>query len=190
MIKPTIYLASKSARRRELLDMIGLEHVTLDIDVDETVEPDTPPDKMVEELSKRKASAAFIEYGGIVIAADTIVYCDGMILGKPSDRSDAVRMLTRLSGNVHEVYTGMTVMSGSRTITMHEATKVYFREVSPIEIENYINADNPYDKAGAYGIQDRSGIFAERLEGDFYTVVGLPLCRLTQILSDDFGIIV
>ena len=140
-------------------------------------------------LSARKAAAALAKAssGEIVLAADTVVSLNGKILGKPADREQARQMLTALSGNVHKVYTGITVTDGTVTVSEHEKTVVRMREILPGEIDAYISSGDPMDKAGAYGIQSLAGIFVSGLEGDYFNVVGLPLCRTARILRDSFG---
>lgn len=186
-----LILASASARRREILSHIGLDFTAITADVDETKGlPDTP-DKIVEELSLRKANAILShpEYceGDIIIGSDTIVYYNESILTKPTDKDDATRMLKELSGSYHQVYSGLCVTNGKRVVCTHAVTSVKMREISDREISAYVNSGEPLDKAGAYGIQDLGGIFVERIEGDYYNVVGLPLEKLCVILDRDFG---
>ena len=183
-------LASASARRREILSHIGLEYTAIAADVDEiTGLPDTPAD-IVRELAKRKALALSDKFDGetIVIGSDTVVCMDGRVLNKPKDKDDARRMLKSLSGGKHQVYSGLCVTDGEKTICTHAVTTVKMRDISDDEITSYIATGEPLDKAGAYGIQDKGGIFVERIEGDYYNVVGLPLEMLCSILSKDFGV--
>lgn len=119
-----------------------------------------------------------------MIAADTIVVCQGEILGKPKDEADACRMLRLLSGKSHQVMTGLTVLQGEKQILCTEITDVYFRALTDEQIRNYVRSGEPMDKAGAYGIQGGAALFVERLVGDYYNVVGLPVCRLSQILEE------
>jgi septum formation protein len=118
----------------------------------------------------------------VVIAADTIVVCEGKVLGKPRDEEDAFRILSLLSGRHHEVMTGMTVVRGDEVITHTEVTRIHFRQLHPEEIRAYIASGEPMDKAGAYGIQGGAALFADQMEGDYYNVMGLPVCRLAMIL--------
>ena len=143
------------------------------------------PGKTVEALSAAKAAevAASADIEDVIIAADTIVWAFGRILGKPSSAEDAESMLRELSGNTHEVYTGVTVIRGETTLTSHEVTKVTFRSISDGEIEAYINTGEPMDKAGAYGAQGIASLFVERIDGDFFNVMGLPVCLLGQMLK-------
>lgn len=182
-----IILASASPRRRALLEQVGLHGFRLFApQVDEEIGRDMPPGALVETLSLRKAKAvrAKADPGDIVIAADTVVSLEGEVLGKPQDETDAFRMLSALSGNRHQVYTGMTVLQGERTITEHEMTTVSFRELEPKEIQDYIATGEPMDKAGAYGIQGVGALLVDRIEGDYYNVMGLPVYRLCRILAD------
>ncbi|MBQ7820872.1 MAG: septum formation protein Maf [Clostridia bacterium] len=184
-----LILASASARRREILSHIGLEYTAINADVDEVNGlPDTP-DGTVETLSERKARAIVDKCGSgnIVIGSDTIVYKDGKILTKPTDADEAKRMLCELSGSVHQVYSGLCVTDGSKTVRTHAVTSVKMRVISQREIDAYVATGEPLDKAGAYGIQDLGGIFVEKIDGDYYNVVGLPLEKLCTVLADEFG---
>lgn len=183
----SIILASKSPRRQELLHRMGVEEFTImESRADETVKEGLSPDQVVRELAARKAEAVLhkAKPGDIVIAADTIVTLEGTILGKPTDESDAFQMLSMLSGVRHQVYTGLAVYQGDVRIVEHECTSVCFRELSGAEIEGYIATGEPMDKAGGYGIQGRGSLFVERIDGDYFNVVGLPICRLGRILAD------
>ena len=144
---------------------------------------------MVEQLSAGKAGAAAALAGEdtVIIGADTVVICDGKVFGKPRDGQDAVRMLTALSGREHEVCTGVTVRRGGRVLTGHELTRVRFRALSREEIDAYVATGEPMDKAGAYGIQGRGALLVEGIVGDYYHVMGLPVCRLGQMLRQ-FGV--
>ena len=185
-----IILASGSPRRRELLARIGVEEYRILVpDVDESAEPNTPPGALVEELSLRKAQAVRGQVGdeALVIAADTVVALEGKILGKPVDEVDAVEMLSALAGRNHEVYTGVTVLRGSKVVTCHEVTAVTFRPLSPEEIANYVATGEPMDKAGAYGIQGIGSVLVSGIEGDYFNVMGLPVHRLSLVLKT-FGV--
>ena len=177
-----IILASQSPRRKELM---GLFHVPFAIraaDIDETMDPEKTPCEEVARVSRRKAEATPRDRDDVVIAADTIVVCEGQVLGKPADSQDAFRMLKLLSGRDHQVMTGMTVLRGNRCICCTEVTDIHFRQLSDKEIRAYIATGEPMDKAGSYGIQGGAALFAEKLVGDYYNVMGLPVCRLSQIL--------
>ena len=179
-----VILASQSPRRKELL---GLFHIPFTVqvpDVDETMDPNAPAQEQVAQVSCRKARAVSRGAEDVVIAADTIVVCDGCVLGKPKDTADASRMLHLLSGRDHQVMTGLTVLRGERCVTHTEITHIHFRELSTREIEAYIRTGEPMDKAGSYGIQGGAALFAEKMVGDYYNVMGLPVCRLGQILRE------
>lgn len=182
-----LILASQSPRRRELLGKTGLDFVVQAADIDETMDPAVSPYDEVARLSREKAQAVPREKGDIVIAADTIVVCDGQRLGKPRDEGEAVRMLTMLSGRDHQVMTGLTVLGDEKTVTCTEVTDIHFRALAPEEIRAYVATGEPMDKAGAYGIQGGAALFVSHLNGDYYNVMGLPVCRLTTTLRD-FGL--
>ncbi len=183
-------LASQSPRRRELMERMGLKGFkTISPDIDESIFDGLPPEELVRKLSAEKAVAVAeqVSEHDLIIAADTVVSLDGTILGKPSDDLDAFKMLSTLSGVRHQVYTGVTVCRGGETITEHEVTDVLFRELTEEEIECYVKTGEPLDKAGAYGIQGYGALLVERISGDYYNVMGLPVCRLNGILSR-FGV--
>ena len=185
-----IILASGSPRRRQLLEQIGLKRFTVrSSDVDETADLSRPPSEIVEELSARKALAVAAEAGAdsLILAADTIVTIEGAVLGKPADENDAFRMLCSLSGCRHQVYTGVTLLYRGERLTQHEVTDVTFRALSEAEIGAYIATGEPMDKAGAYGIQGLGALLVEGIRGDYFNVMGLPLCRLGRMLSR-FGV--
>jgi len=180
MQPPPIILASASPRRKQLLRQIGFEFECIPSGIDESLDVETPPDAHVAILAERKArDVGFRVSAGIVIGADTIVVHEGEIINKPVSEEDAVRMLCRLSGERHEVYTGYSLLEspGMRTVTKVERTEVWFRKLGMDEVLDYVRSGSPMDKAGAYGIQDDFGaVFIERINGDFYNVMGLPLC--------------
>ena len=181
-----IILASQSPRRRELLERMGLAGFrVVSPDVDEHMEEDLPPAQLVCRLSQRKARAVREQVGneGLIIAADTVVALDGAVLGKPADELAAFKMLSTLSGVRHQVYTGLTVLRGGEEHTEYEVTDVSFRELTQGEIEDYIRTGEPMDKAGAYGIQGYGALFISGIQGDYYNVMGLPVCRLGQLLE-------
>ena len=181
-----IVLASASPRRRELLAMLGVENFKIIPAVgEEVIKPGATPDEIVCTLSLEKAAevAKLCEASDVIIAADTVVALDGGIMGKPSDKSDAFRMLSKLSGRTHEVYTGVTVMQGEKLFTEFERTSVRFRKLTEREISAYIETGEPMDKAGSYGAQGIGALFVEGIEGDFFNVMGLPLCRLSKMLE-------
>ncbi len=170
-----------------MLDMVGIKYTLLDTEVDEDNHFADDAEEYVMSLSEKKARrAAVMIKEGIIAAADTIVYVDGRILNKPIDAQDARRMLTSLSGRTHTVYTGFTLLEvpGGRLVRQCGATEVTFRTLEAEEIEEYIESGSPFDKAGAYGIQDDlSALFVERINGDFYNVVGLPLPKFYLALK-------
>lgn len=177
-----LILASQSPRRKELLGLLGLAFEIKVPCADETMIPGADPAQQVAEVSRRKALATEASMEDVIIAADTIVVCNGQILGKPRDREDACRMLKMLSGRSHQVMTGVTLRKGDAIESCTEITQVYFRQLSEREIAAYVDSKDPMDKAGSYGIQGGAAIFVEKICGDYYNVVGLPVCRLTQML--------
>ena len=179
-----LILASASPRRRELL---GLFHVPFEIrvaDIDETMDPEKAPFDEVARVSRLKALAVPREGEDVVIAADTIVVCEGKVLGKPHSAEEAVSMLRLLSGRDHQVMTGMTVICDDRERTCTEVTDLHFRELSDKEIRAYVATGEPMDKAGAYGIQGGAALFCTHMVGDYYNVMGLPVCRLGLMLRE------
>ena len=193
-----IILASKSPRRKEILSLITTDFEIRSEDVDERAIEDAvlgaggSADEVQKQLALKKAEAVFNalpdgqkdEY--IVIGADTSVVCDGQILGKPADKADARRMLTMLSGKTHEVITGVCVKTSRTEDVFTDTTKVRFGDLDKYQtdlIERYINTDEPYDKAGAYGIQQGGALLVETVEGDYFNVVGLPARKLSQVLD-------
>jgi septum formation protein len=179
-----LILASQSPRRRELLGLFRIPFEIRVADIDETMDPALEPAREVSRVSRCKAEAVPQTDEDIVIAADTIVVCQGKVLGKPADAREAFAMLSLLSGRDHQVMTGLTVKRGQRVISHTEVTDIHFRTLSEREILDYIATGEPMDKAGAYGIQGGAALFAEKMHGDYYNVMGLPVCRLWQILND------
>ncbi|MEG1857686.1 MAG: Maf family protein [Pseudoflavonifractor sp.] len=185
-----IILASQSPRRRELLLRMGLTGFeSIAPNFDESLFSGLPPEELVRRLSSEKAAAVAARTApdNLIIAADTVVSLDGTVLGKPEDALDAFKMLATLSGCHHQVYTGITVRRGAECATEHEVTDVTFRPLSSEEIEQYIKTGEPMDKAGAYGIQGYGAMLVEGISGDYYNVMGLPICRLGRML-DRFGV--
>ena len=182
-----IILASQSPRRQELMKLTGLPFTVRVADVDETMDKSLPVQQEVTRVSRLKAQtiAAGAAADDIVIAADTIVVIDGRELGKPRSEQEALDMLRLLSGRTHEVVTVLSVCKGPRIESEAVVTKVTFRTLCEEELRAYVRTGEPMDKAGAYGIQERGGIFVERIEGDFFTVLGLPLCELFRILGTE-----
>lgn len=177
-----LILASQSPRRQALLRLLGLPFSVQVSQADETPEPGLSPAEQVAQVSRRKADAIGGEPGSVIIAADTVVVCDDRVLGKPRDPQQAREMLQLLSGRTHQVMTGLTVLYGDRCHTCTEITEVTFRPLSRQEIDRYVRSGEPMDKAGAYGIQGGGALFAQKLNGDYYNVMGLPMCRLVQVL--------
>lgn len=178
-----IILASSSPRRIQLLRTIGAVFETINPDVEELVDQTLKPSIQVSLLSEMKAKAVAKNVNLPVVAADTLVALDGAVLGKPADEKDAYRMLNMLSGRRHQVYTGITIIAGDRVNTQFETTDVLFRTLTDAEIINYIKTKEPMGKAGAYAIQDKGALLVERIEGDYYNIMGLPLVRLYMMLA-------
>ena len=177
----SLILASASPRRKELLSLFRVPFEIRVADIDETM--DGAPYDEVARVSRRKALAVPRTEEDTVIAADTIVVCCDRILGKPHSEEEAKQMLRLLSGRDHQVMTGVTVLRGDRIETFTEVTDIHFRELTDREIEAYVSTGEPMDKAGAYGIQGGAALFCDRLVGDYYNVMGLPVCRLGQVLK-------
>ena len=177
-----LILASASPRRKALLSLFGIPFTIRAADIDETMDPEKPPFDEVARVSRSKALAVSRENSDIVIAADTIVVCQGKVLGKPHSEGEAAAMLRLLSGRDHQVMTGCTILYGDRVETFTEVTSLHFRSLSEKEIQKYVRSGEPMDKAGAYGIQGGAALFCEKLEGDYYNVMGLPVCRLYETL--------
>ena len=178
-----LILASQSPRRKELLGLFHIPFTVRVADIDEAMDPTKPPIDEVARVSRQKAVAEERGAADVVIAADTIVVCDGITLGKPKDEADAKAMLSMLSGRDHQVMTGVTVLRGEAGETFTEVTDIHFRRISNREIDAYVASGEPMDKAGAYGIQGGAALFAEKMVGDYYNVMGLPVCRLWMTLA-------
>ena len=186
-----IILASQSPRRRELLERMGIsefEVIPAKAEESALLTRTLTPDQLVEELSRRKcAEVSAAHPDALVIAADTMVAVNNRVLGKPHSEKDAARMLAALSGRLHMVYTGVTVAQGVKSITEHEMTFVRFCTLSQADIIRYIATGEPMDKAGAYGIQGYGSVLVEGISGDYYNVMGLPVCRVARLLAR-FGV--
>jgi len=183
---PKLILASASPRREQLLKQIGLEFEVMPSDFDENNVCMNNPTESAKRAALEKARAVarkLVE--GIVIGADTIVVYAGEVMGKPKDQSDAIQMLKRLSGKKHEVITGVALVNArnNREYVWSEKTSVWFRELSDIEIQKYVESGQPMDKAGAYGIQGRAAAFVKKIDGCYFNVVGLPLASLVENLN-------
>ena len=180
-----VILASASPRRRQLLDLIGIAHEVRPANIDETMRPRETPRRHAERLAREKASAvAKRDPDLITIGADTIVVVNRKVLGKPRDADDAARMLALLSGREHVVTTAVAVSRGKKLRSAVEEVLVKFRRLRDDEIEAYIETGEPMDKAGAYGIQGYGATIVERIEGDYFAVMGLPIVRLIGLLRD------
>ncbi len=182
----SVILASGSPRRKELLEMLEVKDMKIiPAKGEECPVEGAGPEETVRALSRQKAAevAAAAQDGDIIIAADTIVWFNGRIFGKPHSEAEAKRMLSELSGCTHQVYTGVTVISGDEIISECEVSHVRFREISPDEIDRYVATGEPMDKAGSYGAQGKGALFVSGIDGDFFNVMGLPLCRLDAMMK-------
>lgn len=182
-----IILASGSPRRRELLSQIGLQFEVVTSDAPE-ISTATAPEEIVMELSYCKAKAVWDSYDGdkdetVIIGADTLVFDGNKRLGKPVDAKDAYRMISELSGKEHKVYTGVTLLCGNERNSFYEAATVSVCDMTPEEIETYVETGDPLDKAGAYGIQGAFAAYVKEIHGDYNTIVGFPVCRLYHELK-------
>ena len=178
-----LILASQSPRRRELLRFITEDFTVKTAEVDETLPDGISPADAVLYLSKIKAQP-FKNESDTVIGADTVVAIDGEILGKPADKNEAIAMLEALSGKTHSVFTGVTVIKGNKEESFFCETKVTFYELTKEMIDTYVGTNEPFDKAGAYGIQGYGCLLVEKIEGDYFNVVGLPVSKLNRLLLD------
>lgn len=178
-------LASQSPRRRELLGQMGFSFTVRPAKGEELAHPELTPAQLVEELARQKALEVSAEAASddVVVAADTVVAIDGVVLGKPRDKAHAAQMLSALSGREHTVYTGVAVKRGETLLVEHETTQVRFRPLTEREIDLYIQTGEPMDKAGSYGIQGYGALLVEGIRGDYFNVVGLPICRLGRMLA-------
>ena len=180
-----LVLASGSPRRKELLEMLGMDFITVPACGKECPPPQAGPAQTVEALAAAKAKEVAVRYPLIsVLGADTVVSVDGRILGKPTDAVDAANMLRSLSGREHSVFTGLCVVKDGIAHVVSEETKVEFRPLEEEEIIRYVQSGEPMDKAGAYACQGRAALFIRRMDGDFFNVMGLPLFRLGQLLQE------
>lgn len=187
-----LILASASPRRRELLEMLGLEFDIHPALSEAEPDPGLPVGQAISRVAAAKAQSVADELGTElpILAADTIVYAGSRILGKPGDKTEAAEMLRLLSGSRHTVYTGVALLHRGRLDSAFEKTDVYFRPISEDEIAAYVASGEPMDKAGAYGAQGLAALFIERIDGDFFNVIGLPLCLTGRLLSAaGFGIL-
>lgn len=182
-MKPII-LASQSPRRREILDLLQIKYKVEVSDIDETRDTSLPIQHQIMDVAKRKAEAVFKHHPkSIIIAADTIVYMNGQVFGKPKDQAHAHAMITTLQGACHQVITGVCIMDSTQSHCFYSSASVYFAQMSDAEIMEYIKTDEPYDKAGGYAIQGLAGKYIQRIDGDYYTIVGLPLHLVYEVLK-------
>lgn len=184
MLKQTLILASSSPRRKELLEELQIPFVISSSNVDESFDPSISPNEIVMELARRKVEAIYAdEQYPFILGADTVVYLNGAILGKPASPEEAFRMLRELSGKTHSVYTGVAIMANGICSTFYEKTDVLFWELTDDEIHDYLDTGEPFDKAGAYGIQGVGRTLVKEIKGDYFTVVGLPISRTVRELK-------
>ena len=182
-----IVLGSASPRRSELLSQMGFEFRILKADCSEEFDESSSPEKIVLSIAEQKANALKTEVNSdeLLICADTIVYLENEVIGKPIDTEDAVRLLHKISGKKHDVYTGVVMSYKGKTTSFTVRTSVYFRMLTSVEIEHYVTHFNPLDKAGSYGIQDWIGLIGvEKIEGSYTNVMGLPTQELFLALQD------
>ena len=185
---PTVTVDAKNVTIKELLQRIGIRDFTIRVPQVEEWYPDgLTPEEIVCYISREKSQAVPSDQEEIVITADTMVFLDDKKLGKPADEAEALAMLTALQGRHHTVCTGVTVRQGQRVLTRAQSTHVYFRPASEAELRAYIAGGEPMDKAGAYGVQGQGALLVERIDGDFFNVMGLPVLLLSRMLAD-FGI--
>lgn len=186
-----LLLASKSPRRRALAESFNLQVVPVDINVEEVPDPTLQACHVAEYLARMKSESfdtKQLRDDEVLLTADTVVVVDGQVIGKPRNREDAVTMLRTLSGTKHTVYTGVSLRSVAKQVSFTERTDVHFRPLTDHEINYYIDTCRPFDKAGAYGIQEWIGMVGiERIEGDYYNVVGLPVAHTYQVLTSEFS---
>ena len=176
-----LFLASSSPRRAELLTNLGLDFTVAPIEIDETRRPDESAALYVERLAREKAEAA--GPGGLVVAADTAVVHDGHVMGKPAHPEEARSMLRRLQGRAHEVFTGMAVAHDGTTESLVDVTGVRMLSMTDDEIADYVASGEPMDKAGAYALQGKGGLYVESISGSHFTVIGLPVHLLPRLVS-------
>ena len=183
-----LVLCSQSPRRKEILSMLGKNFEIRVADIDESFDKSEPIAEEIKKIAEKKALAIDLNEDEVLLSFDTVVVSGDLVMGKPKDRWEAIKMLRTYSNGSHGVITGICVRTKDKTFTDSEYTEVYFRSLTDSEIEYYVDTSKPYDKAGGYGIQELAGSFIKKIDGDFYNVVGLPLCRLCQILKEEFSI--
>ena len=184
-----LILASASPRRREILSSMGYEFQVVPSGVDEIVYPHRTPEETAEDLARQKAEDIAKRFPeDLVLGADTIVVLDGQVLGKPTDTEDAVRMLQELSGREHQVITGVALVGGGEEHCFSVTTKVWMMDAPDDMISAYVSSGEPMDKAGSYGIQGKGAMLVEKIEGDYFNVVGLPIQKIARVLAESYGI--
>lgn len=180
-----LLLASASPRRKELLQMITGDFMTVESGFDESNSMEKAPKLLAQRLAQSKCHAVAVENpGDTVIGCDTVVELDGKVFGKPQSREEAKEMLLALSGQQHKVHTGVCLCHEGREVSFVETTSVWFSEIPPEELEAYLDTDEPYDKAGGYGIQGWAARFIPKIEGCYFNVMGLPVARLYAALAE------
>jgi septum formation protein len=184
-----IILASQSPRRKQLMEMAELQFKIIIADVDETNPPGMSREQVPEFLARKKADAvSHMAHDSIVIAADTVVLLDHLILGKPVDDADAIGILKKLSGRMHKVVTGVCIRKNDKEVAFSVTTEVYFRQLTDTQIDHYVTNYKPFDKAGAYAIQEWIGVTGiEKINGDYYNVMGLPIGDVINVLDREFA---
>ncbi len=183
-----LVLCSQSPRRREILGMLKIPFEVRVANVDESIDLRKPIANEIKGLAEKKALAVSMAEDEVLLSFDTVVVSGALVMGKPKDRDEAIKMLKSYSGGSHGVITGICVRTKDKLYTDGEYTEVHFRRLTDKEIEHYVDTARPYDKAGGYGIQELAGSFIKKIDGDFYNVVGLPLCRLCEILKEEFSL--
>lgn len=184
-----LILASKSPRRKELLQDCGFGYRIVSCDCDETIQENLPIEKAIEQIAYQKAKTVLQAFPDqLVLGCDTMVIYQGQPLGKPKDREDAKRMLIQLSGQTHHVISGVAILGSDTHIVFHDITEVTFYDIEEDLLELYLDSDEPYDKAGAYGIQGKGKLFVKEIHGDYYNVMGLPVakiyCELKKLIKN------
>lgn len=179
-----LILASKSPRRKELLQDCGFGYRIVSCDCDETIQENLPIEKAIEQIAYQKAKTVLQAFPDqLVLGCDTMVIYQGQPLGKPKDREDAKRMLTQLSGKTHHVISGVAILGADTHIMFHDMTEVTFYDIEEDLLQQYLDSDEPYDKAGAYGIQGKGKLFVKEIHGDYYNVMGLPVAKIYRELK-------
>jgi septum formation protein len=181
----SLILASQSPRRRQLLEQVGLTFTVKPSSTEEIFDENMNPEDLVQKLAREKAADVFQQFPeAVVLGSDTVVAADGKVLGKPKDDADAKNMLRMLSGRTHQVHTGAVILSKGRETSFAETVNVTFYPLTETEIDTYIQSKEPADKAGSYGIQGLGAVFVKRIEGDYFSIVGLPVAGVVRALKE------